>query len=226
MPLIQFIGILALLGTVAGVGLAGVTAIWAEATGRRGLAVRTVLAGAGVMAAYLTALVIVSLASNKEILPTGGVKRFCGFYLDCHLSIAVEHVDTMASVGTGPMATAARGTFWVATVRLANSAVRVPLAFEGLRLRVHLDNGRWFIQDTGAERALGTDEADLERQLGPGESRVVRIVFDLPKGTTAPLLSAKEGVPPETEIEGVLLGDEDSALHQPVLLALTPGPAR
>lgn len=65
-----------------------------------------------------------------------------------------------------------------------------------------------------------------ERQLGPGESRVLRVVFDLPKGRTAPLLSAKEGVPPETEIEGVLLGGADSALHRPVLLALAPSPVR
>ena len=226
MPLIQFIGILALLGAVAGVGLAAVTAIWAEATGRRAVAVRAALAGAGVMVAYLTALAIVSLASNKEVLPTGTAKQFCGFYLDCHLSIAVDRVDTMASIGNGPTATAARGTFWVVTVRVANSARRVPLAFEGLRLRVRLANGRWFIRDTGAERASGTDGMDLERQLGPGESRSVRVVFDLPKGTTAPLLSAKEGVPPETEIEGLLLGDEDSVLHPPVLLALVPDPAR
>ena len=226
MPLIQLIGILALLGTVAGAGLAGVTAIWAAATGRDRLAVRTALAAAGIVGVYLGALAVVSLASNKEILPTGGVKRFCGFYLDCHLSIAVERVDSMASVGAGATKRAARGMFWVVTVRLANSAARVPLAFEGLRLRVRLTNGRWFIRDTDAERVLGTDESDLERQFGPGESRAVRIVFDLPKGTAAPLLSAKEGMPPETQIEGLLLGDEDSALHQPVLLALIPDPAR
>lgn len=226
MPLIQFIGILALLGMVAGAGVAGVTAIWAVATGRDRLAARTALAGAGIVGVYLGALAAVSLASTREVLPTGTAKQFCGLYLDCHLSIAVEHVDTMASTGAGPTAAAARGTFWVVTVRLANSAARVPLAFEGLRLRVRLANGRWFIRDTEAEQALGTDERDLERQFGPGESRAMRVVFDLPKGTTAPLLSAKEGMPPETQIEGLLLGDEDSALHQPVLLALVPEPAR
>lgn len=66
----------------------------------------------------------------------------------------------------------------------------------------------------------------VERQLGPGESRVPRVVFDLPKGRTAPLLSAKAGAPPETGVEGVLLGDEDSALRRPVLLALAPRPVR
>lgn len=219
MPLIQFIGILALMATVAAGGLSVIVAIWSVAVGRPRRAFKSLAIGAGIGALYLAALVVVSLQSRRVVLAEGVEKRFCGFYLDCHLSAAVERVDTAVRIGS----TSARGRYWIVSVRLANSARRVPLRFEGLRLRVLLPDGRWFLRDAAAERALGDSTDDLiARRLAPGESRVVRVVFDLPRNEAAPLLSAKEGVPPDTGIEGLLLGDEDSALHQPVLLALAP----
>lgn len=219
MPLIQFIGILALLGTVAAVGVSVAVAVWSIASGRPRRAFTSLAIGVGIGLLYVTALVVVSLRSRREVLAVGVEKRFCGFYLDCHLSAAVERVDTSARIGNA----SARGRFWIVSVRLANSARRVPLQFEGLRLRVLLPDGRWFLRDVAAGQALGDSADDLvSRPFGPGGIRVVRVVFDLPRNATAPLLSAKEGVPPDTGIEGLLLGDEDSALHQPVLLALAP----
>ena len=219
MPLIQLIGILALLGTVAAIGVSVAVAVWSVASGRPRRAFTSLAVGVGIGLLYLTALVVVSLRSRREVLAVGAEKRFCGFYLDCHLSAAVARVDTSARIGSA----SARGRYWIVSVRLANNARRVPLRFEGLRLRVRLPDGRWFLRDAAAERALG-DSADesIASRLGPAESRVVRVVFDLPRNATAPLLSAREGVPPETGIEGLLLGDEDSALHQPILLALAP----
>ncbi|MFI5235610.1 MAG: hypothetical protein ACHQXA_07870 [Gemmatimonadales bacterium] len=223
MPLIQFVGILALLATVglALLGLSGALIAWG--TGRRALAGRLLAGGALVVFAYLGGVAAVSLLSREEIRPVGVAKRFCGFYLDCHLAAAVISVDTASQLGDGIHPLPARGTFWIVTVRLSSDARREPLRFEGLRYRVRLPNGRWFVRVHDAEARLGSDpEATTAARFAPGESRAVRLVFDLPKGA-APLLSIKEGVPPDTMIEGLLLGDEDSALHRAVLFALSLG---
>lgn len=223
MPLIQLVGILSLAGTVAAVALAVGGVALALLTKRPRLARRVAVGGGAVGVCYLLALASVSGASHEVILPEGEPKQFCGFYLDCHLSAAVIAVETAAQLGDPAHPIRARGRFWIVTVRLANDARREPLRFEGMRYRVRRPGGRWSVRVSAAETAIGSDpEGATATSFAPGESRTVRVVFDLPADVGAPVLSVKEGVPPDTGIEGLLLGDEDSAGHAPVLLALTP----
>jgi hypothetical protein len=47
-------------------------------------------AGAGAGVAWLTLVLAVSLGSRETVLAPGQAIRFCGFYLDCHLSATVQ----------------------------------------------------------------------------------------------------------------------------------------
>src|SRR5438552_233662 len=46
------------------------------------------------IAAYVATLLVVSLTSREIVLPVGVAKHFCGFYIDCHLSVALVNAST------------------------------------------------------------------------------------------------------------------------------------
>ncbi|HJS46742.1 MAG TPA: hypothetical protein VJ773_02015, partial [Gemmatimonadales bacterium] len=83
------------------------------------------------------------------------------------------------------------------------------------------DGGRRWHRNTAAERALEPSAAPgLGEPLGPGEDRVVTLVFDLPAELVRPRLLIRGGATLERLAELVLLGDDDSLLHAPVTHAL------
>src|SRR6185369_1834152 len=100
MPLMQFVGMLALMGTVA-VTL-GAALLWLRGRRRRWGRVALV-----VPAIYLLLLVLVTAFRPREVLPVGTPLHFCGFYLDCHLSTTVEKVERTPSA-------------WTVTLRVGN----------------------------------------------------------------------------------------------------------
>lgn len=192
MPLTQFIGILALIGTVGLTFLSA--AIWLK--GRRVAWGRVALV---VPAVYFLLLVGVSLVMGREVIAPGSAQRFCGFYLDCHLSVTVTKVERGASD-------------WTVTLLVGNSAVRVPLAPVGLRVEL-------LRPDSGAVRLVPAGEG-IETPIAPGGSRVVTVSFPAPADGATPTLRVTEGYGVDRVIEGLLLGDDDALGRNRVELGL------
>ncbi len=177
-------------------------------------------AGSGVALLYAGALLVSSLASRERLLAIGETKRFCGFYLDCHLGVAVESVATVPAVD----GVRAEGTFHVVRLRVSSNAKRATLRPGRLEV-VLVDLGERRLRRSSAgeaalARARGAATAGLERALPPGGSYTVDLVFDVPDGSVAPRLLVREGIGLDRLIESVLIGDEDAILHKPTLLAL------
>lgn len=214
------IGIFLLLLTVVAMFLGTVGVIHALLRQKRELK-RAILIGAAIwIAAYLLILVSVSALSHGRVLGRGEVKPFCGFYLDCHLRAAVEGVDTARTIGATSHRLAASGRWWIVTVRVSSNARRASLRVLQPCLMVVDEPGTVYARVADAERALG-DTVSLERRLGPGDSLVRRVVFDLPRGVRRPRLLFTEGYWIDRVIELFLIGDEDSLLHGRTTFALT-----
>jgi hypothetical protein len=217
------VGIFGMLVTVVAMFLGTVGVIHALLKQKRDL-LKAILIGAAIwFAAYLLVLISVSAVSHARVLAPGAEKRFCGFYLDCHLAASINRVDTAHVIGGGsgaPPPLRADGTWWIVTVRVSSNARRARLALLRPRLTVVDDLGTEYPRAPAAERALG-DTTSLERRLGPGESLLRRVVFDLPRDVRRPRLQFTEGYWIDRLIELFLIGDEDSLLHGRTTLSLT-----
>src|SRR3990172_1211092 len=95
-----FLGILMILLTFGLAVLATVLLLQARLRQRpmpwRSLA----LGGAAWAALYLTLLLSASLTSRGRMLGLNEDKKFCGFYIDCHMQVAVTRVDTARQLRT------------------------------------------------------------------------------------------------------------------------------
>ena len=207
-----FGGILLLLLTVVAAFIATVGVIHALLREKRELLQAIGLGALIWAAAYATILLTMSLTSRPRVLGLHEAKRFCGFYLDCHMGVSVEAVDTAKTIGARPAQRVAAGRYWIVTVSVSNTAVRVPLRLHQARAVVVDGQGRRYERDTAAEQRLGAD-VSLDRQAGPGESYTVRLVFDLAVDSAAPTLYVTEGYGMDHLIELFVAGDEDSLLH-------------
>jgi hypothetical protein len=207
-------GILLLLLTVVAAFVATVGVIHALLREKREL-LQAIALGALIWAgAYAAIVLTISLTSRPRVLGLHEAKRFCGFYLDCHMGISVEAVDTAKTIGAAPARRVAAGRFWILTVSVSNTALRVPLRLHHARAVVTDGQGRRYARDTAAELQLARGaDASLDRQVGPGESYTVRLVYDLAVDAATPALSVREGYGIDHLIELVLAGDEDSLLH-------------
>lgn len=172
--------------------------------------------GSLLAAAYLGALVAVSLGSHELVLPAGADKRFCGAYLDCHLGVAV-----LGARELGPSAAATHTRRLAVRVRISNDARRARLALDDPEAFLLDEDGRRWRRSAEAERGLGlTPDRELSSPLDPGGQRVVTLVFELPAGVRHPRLHVREGRSLDRVTELLLLGDEDSLLHAPVTHAV------
>jgi hypothetical protein len=205
--------------------LVGALIAWRTGRGRVALGFAGGLLGLAGL--YLATLVAVSLASERKVLGPGEVKRFCGFYLDCHLGVSVDGVRTAKTVGTGGGAVAANGVFHVVTLRVSSDARRATLSPCGLLAMVMDERGYRYRRARAAERALLGEAAGrpLEQEVEAGGSYTRTLVFDLPAGVRDPALSVTEQGFPDVLVEGLLIGDDDSLLHKPTLLSLAGPPA-
>ena len=210
---------------LAALGLAllagGAAIVRALVLGRRVQALRIaagMAAGAGV---YTAALLAVSLGSEPRVLGPGEQKRFCGFYLDCHLYVSVADVRRTPALGGRE----ARGTFWVVRLQVGSDARRVVLAPHGLRVEMTDGSGRRIARRPDAEAALvpwRRMPLPLERPVDPGASYLREVVFDVPDDARDPQLLVTEGVVADRVIERFVIGDEDSWLHAPTRIRLDP----
>lgn len=219
---------LLLLLTMLALAGAGVSFIFALSSRRHGLAKR-VAAGAFVWGAvYCGILFAVSLASDERTLAWGEDKAFCGFYLDCHLHVAVVNVRTAKTVGAPHNQRTAEGLYRIVTVRLSSDARRATLRFMEPEARVFDAEGRAYSRALDAERALRAAEGRPEpfpRDIGPaGDAYTAELIFDLPENVAAPRLLVRDGNWPNRLAELFVIGDEDSLWHRRTFFRLAPAP--
>lgn len=160
---------------------------------------RLLLAGA---ALYTFSLLAVSLSSKTRLLPPGQPLAFCGAYFDCHLSATVTGLDLQP----GPDG----GLLYRVRVTFASSAVRATLPVEHPRA-VLLADGGVRIEPMASPPVL---------ELPPGGSLEVDFLFPARQPLDNPRLHVSEGGRIARLTEKLLIGDADSFLHRPVLLAV------
>lgn len=217
-------GVALLALTILGLLAAALATVLAIVKGRTRVARGIVLVSGAWVAAYATLLFVTSIASRERTLPLGATKRFCGFYLDCHMGVAVERVDTASSIGDAGTEVRAGGTFYIVRLRVSSDARRVPL---------HLEHPQFAIVDAEGfrhERSLEAEErlptallGDLEQRVPAGSSFTRTIVIDVPRGARDPRLHVTLGGSLDRAAELAVIGDEDALLHAPTLQALLPG---
>ena len=220
----ESLGIPLLAFTVLGLLAAGVVGALALLRGRtRSVRTLALLCGAW-LGAYATVLIVTSLGSRERTLALGETKRFCGFYLDCHMGVAVVRVDTTSSIGEAGKEIRAGGTFYVVTLRVSNNAQRVPLRLEEPRITIVDAEGFRYERSLDAEHALASGPlVNLERPVDAGHSFTRVIVVDVPHAVREPRLHVTMGGPLDRAAELALIGDDDAVLHARTLHALAQG---
>lgn len=158
---------------------------------------------------YLVMLFGSSLLSKEKTLSINEPKRFCGFYLDCHMHTAVTGVRKTKTIGDKT----AKGEFYIVRVNVFSDAVREPLQLIGTEAKVIDGQSRIYTRDTDTEAGLGA-QPEFETRIAPEESFSKEIVFDLPLDAKDPRLDIRDGYGIDTAIEAVLVGDEDSIWHK------------
>jgi hypothetical protein len=104
---------------------------------------------------YLVMLFGSSLLSNEKTLALNEPKRFCGFYLDCHMHTAVAGVQKTKTIGDRT----AVGEFYIVKVNVFSDAVREPLQLIGTEAKVIDGQNRTYTRDADAEAKLGSQPA-------------------------------------------------------------------
>ncbi len=202
-------GLLMMLATIGGMGLAFILLIIAAWTKQVWLSKFVSGAVAVWLVFYTTMLLGVSLASRETTLGLNEPKEFCGFYLDCHMHAAVTNVKKTKTLGDKT----AEGEFYIVRVKVFSDAKRATLGLITVDAKVSDDRNREFRRDAEAEENL-VEQPPFDRQISPLESFEKEIVFDLPADAKNPRLDIKEGYGIDHLIEAFLIGDEDSILHK------------
>lgn len=175
-------------------------------------------------AVYTALLLGASLSSHERVLGRGGIKRFCGFYLDCHMGAAVLDVERTDVLGVPPNEVRAAGEFYVVTVLITNDARVAPLSLTDPTATVVDAAGRRYSRSILGEHALAAAVGPAIPLNTPvlGDSHFTTpLVFDLPRYVVEPRLLVTDTPGLAGAVEGVLIGDEDSVLHKRTYFALT-----
>ena len=210
---------------VGGVIAAGaVAAVVAARRGRAETARRLAAGLSAVAVLYVGVAIGVSLASREVVLPHRETKHFCGFYIDCHLNVAVMDVNGTHAIGNGQSQRAAEGNFFLVTIRVGSDAETRTLSLHRPGVRVIDDLGRTFAPlppgTPGLEGIAGPE--GLSQPVAAGKAYLTVLAFDLPQGLTNPRLQVTEmeGVWPDRLFQMFLIGDEDSLLHKKTTFSL------
>ena len=170
-------------------------------------------------AMYVAILLTVSLTSRERVLAHGERLAFCGFYLDCHMGVAVEGVERRAFVGDAR----AEGIYHLVAVKVSSDARQAALQLARPEFSVIDASGRTYSRSPEAEEQLVTltgDSIELVRPVPAGESYLTWVVFDLPGQIQEPRLLVRDVSGVDRVLEAILIGDEDSILHKPTTLSL------
>jgi hypothetical protein len=181
---------LAVLGTGFVAALAVLVAGVLFVRGERRLAAIAFAGAPIVVAAYIGALLLISLMSRNRVIGHGEEKHYCE--LDCHLAYTVTDVSLVDSLGSG-IALAPHGRFCVVTLTARFDPTTTapwrphdaPVSPDPRELVLLDDRDRVLNASAEAQRALaqaGAAGASLDLPLLPGASASSRVVFDLPAG--------------------------------------------
>ena len=207
------------LGLVAG----GALGLFAVRTDRIALAKYIGTFALGWSALYLVVLTGTSLTSEEKVLDLHERKAFCGFYLDCHLGVAVEDVQRVTHLGEGPETVQADGIFYLITVRVNNDGVEARMPLRNPKATLTDAYGATYTRSLEAERALAKVEKvpmAFTRNVAAGQSYTKTLVFDVPSGVQTPKLLITTGIAIDRFIELFLIGDEDSLFHRKTVFAV------
>lgn len=196
---------------------------------RRGMRLKALLVAAfGFVMIYLGLMLIFSFSSGEKWLARGEEKHFCE--VDCHLAYAVTDVLRTKSVGTLQNQAAARGVFYVVTVRtrfdeqtISPGRGDAPLTPNNRVLTMLDAQGSSYLPSPEGMRALELSQSGgtrISSPLRPGESYTTAFVFDLPEAVENPALLINEG----ELITHFVIGHENSPLHRKVLFRLYEAP--
>jgi hypothetical protein len=216
------------LGLFVLTGLAVLTAIaaaiWARRSDRPRLFQSAAIGAGAWCALYVVTLVVVSLTSTPRVLDADEPKAFCGFYLDCHISVALEGVEIAETLGPDASRAEPEGVFYIVALRYGSDAIEAHLSPEHPTAIVRDAGGRTFERSIAGERALSSARGlstGEGRILAPGEFYVTHLVFDLPRDIEQPVLDVTSGWLVERIAELVLIGDEDSLFHARTVFRLS-----
>ena len=202
-------GVLLMLMTIGGVLVAGILLVVAVVMKKAWLST-FVFGGVVVWFAFYFAMLFgTSYSSGDKDLALGQPKKFCGFYLDCHLNAAVADVRRIARIGNK----SARGEFYIVKVHVFSDAGRATLSLGTVDAHVIDRTGQTYNRDMLAEGEL-PPQPEFGIKVGPESSFTKEIVFDLPAKVENPRLDLKAGSEVDRLIETFLINDEDSVLHK------------
>ena len=174
---------------------------------------RVALALGSFLLLYAGVLVSVSLLSPQHTHAMHQDRCFDDWCL------SVERVVQQPSVGAPPTIVAARGEFYLVTVRVSSRAKaiiqRAPDAQVSLLDGSHQ---RYDPSPRGQQAldAIGQGGQPLSSEVPPGGSFTHTVVFDLPKGSSHLALVVTHGLFPDL----LVIGSEQSFLHQPTIIEL------
>jgi hypothetical protein len=202
-------GVLLMLMTIGGLLVAGVLLLIAVVTKKAWLGT-FVFGGVAVwFAVYFSILFGVSVTSTDRDLALNEPKKFCGFYLDCHMHVSVKDVRRAKKIGNK----IAAGEFYLVKVEVSSDAARATLGLNTVDAHVIDSVGQTYNRDMSAEGELAP-QPEFEKRVGPEQSFMKEIVFDIPTDAENPRLDIREISGFDQVIEAVLVGDEDSILHK------------
>jgi hypothetical protein len=213
------IGVLAFLGTAFVLGLAVLVILHALKTRKQARARKVGLAALTVLGLYLALLATFSFVSGEKSLALGEEKHFCE--LDCHLAYSVTNIRKTQTLGDIPeKATAARGIFYVVTVRTRFDEMTISstrgdgLLAPNSRVVTVLDaQGNSYDVSPEGQRALDAlreSGTPFTKSLRPGESYTTELAFDLPVEVSRPELLMREG----EFVTPFIIGHENSFWHK------------
>ena len=211
------IGAMALLGTGFLFFMAALVLIQSLIVRKHGRAKFVVLVMLLIAGAYLTAILIFSLASHEKVLARGEEKHFCE--IDCHLAYSVANMRQSKTLGNSPNQSTAQGVFAIVTIKTRFDETTIsPRRGDGLlypnsrSLTLVDERGNKYPPSSEGQRALESAQSSgtaLTTPLGPGESYTTDVVFDLPADVKASTLLINEG----ESLTRLVIGHENSLLH-------------
>lgn len=164
--------------------------------------------------AYFVLLFVASFRSQEKFLALNEPKQFCGFYLDCHMHVAVTNVSKTKTIAGPAGDRSAKGIFYVVSVKVFNDARRATIGLLQPDAFVTDLTGARYSRVTEAEQFLPGAEVAFDQRIDPEKSFTKRLVFDFPSETANPTLEVDEGYRIDRWLELFLVGDDDSLLHK------------
>ncbi len=206
--MLQLIGRLAFFALLACLAGGGLVVLVEVARGRIEKARVALLALAGLSGVYLIALIAASLFSREVVLPVGTEKSICGLDCDLHFSvISARRVPDALAIAPGC-------TRWWVEIRARSDARRVAMNLAPFQVFAVDERGARVVSIdpmSGAFRRRPFDGA-----LEPGATDTLRLAFDVPDETARPRLLVTD----EDMVSWLVLGDEASLFHRPILFSL------